>query len=348
MSFMKSKIGKRILFILILGLAALIFWKNTDSTGMGLDDFKMSREQTKKIDKIFISPNDADKGYIILTKEAPDQWNVTNGKENYATDTQYVSRILNWLLPRLQVKNPVNDAAVKYIERDMALNATKVVFYDGEEALKTIFVGGGTSDGYATHMYLPGSDRPCVVEIPGFAGTLNIYFNTDINNWKTSVLIDYPINEIALLEVDWPFTPEQSFSISNKGEEASLYTKSGPLKNVSNNTVLTYLNMFRKLSRESGATVGINTNPEAKKEVIEGGILFHLKITSTNGTVDNLDVFRRPVSSETYGLSDKVGKLKDFETDSYFARLNNDSDFFVIQDIVFNKIMKQAKDFIRE
>jgi hypothetical protein len=348
MSFIKSKIGKRILFILILGLAALIFWKNTDSTGVGLDDFKMSPEQTKKIDKIFISPNDADKGYITLTKVAQDKWNVTNGKESYATDTQYVTRILNWLLPRLQVKNPVNDAAVKYIERDMALNATKVVFYEGENVLKTIFVGGGTSDGYATHMYLPGSDRPCVVEIPGFAGTLNIYFNTDINNWKTTVLIDYPIHEIASLEVDWPFTPEQSFVISNKGENASILTKSGPLKNVSNNTILTYLNMFRKLSRESGATVGINTNPKAKSEVLKGGILFHLKITSISGTVENLDIYRRPVSTETYGLSDKVGKLKDFETDSYFARLNNDSEFFVIQDIVFDKIMKQAKDFVRE
>ena len=348
MSFFKSKIGKRIVLILILGIAGLLLWKNVNSTGTGLSDFSLSKSESSKIDKIFISPNNRDKNYIILTKKSKDQWTVTNGSETYNTDTQYVYRILNWLLPRLQVKNPVPNSALENVERDMALNANKVVFYNGKKEIKTIFIGGGTPDGYATHMHLPGKDRPSVIEIPGFAGTLDIYFNANINNWKSTVLIDYPVADIAKLKIEWPMEPKHNFLITNDRTGAKITGVNGPMQNISKNTLLTYLNMFRKLSRESGATVGVNTNEELKKDVLNGGILFSLNITNSRGKTEVLDIYRKPVSSETYRISKTIGSLKDYETDSYFAKLNKGNEFFVVQDIVWNKVMKKASDFTRK
>ena len=348
MSFIKSKLAKRIALVAIVTIGSGLLWRNVNSTGAGLDGFKLKAKTAATVDKIFISPNDRDQNYLILEKKSKDNWTVSDGKNVYNTDTQYVYRILRWMLPRLQVKNPVPDGAKARVEREMALSANKVMFYNGDKVLHTIYVGKGTPDGYATHMHMPGNDRPSVVEIPGFAGTLTNYFTTDINEWKSAVIIKYPLADIAKLDVQWPNNPNANFTIENDRNGTRINSQGKPLSNVSRTTILTFLNMFQSLSRESGATVGINSQAAEKQKVIDGGVWYKLSITNSKGKTEVLEIFRRPVSSETYSISDRIGSLKDYETDSYFARLNNSKEFFVVQDIVFKKVMKTAQDFIRK
>ncbi len=344
---MGSKFKVRIALVAVLAVISWILWKNKNSTGgAGLNDFKLSTAITKKVDKILISPNNKTQTYIILTKRTDNSWWVKNNNTELETDTQYVNRILNWMLPRLQVKAPVGDKALEKVNRDINLYGKKVMLYEGDKVIHTFFVGGGTSDGYATYMHLPGAERPSIVEIPGFAGTLDFYFTNNIMEWRSSKLFSYKLADISKLEVKWAADNKDNFSIS--------HTKNGPIfsaaniseKDISNNTMLTYLNMYESVYRETGNMAGINRDSVARNAVLAKGWFFEVQIFNTRGVPKKVRLYYKPLSAETYAITERVGSLKEYETDSYFAQVDNNTELFVVQDIVFKKLMKKASDFV--
>src|SRR5205085_6319633 len=97
-------------------------------------------------------------------------------------DTHYVNRLLFWLMKKIEVKNPVPDKAEESVSRDIISSGIKVIFYEGEQVVKTFYVGGTTPDGLGSFMHMPGTDRPVITQIPGFDGTPAIYFSNNLQD----------------------------------------------------------------------------------------------------------------------------------------------------------------------
>ena len=339
---------------LIIAIGSLVIfallWKNQNqSSPWNSDLFRLKKAES--ITAILLSSNDPSKGYVKFIKNAKG-WTVTDGTHSYAADTQSLNDLLFWAMPRLHLKNPVPDAAKENITRELAQNATKAVFYSNDKAVHTVYVGSPTPTQESTYMYAPDTERPCVIEIPGFTGYLTPYFHTDIQQWRSVYLIDEEASAIQSLEVHYPNAPDQSFAIvqdpTHFTAELRPSLEGTVIKTAQTGLLLGYLEMSKRLSREAGENAGINKNTEAQKNVLNGPVLAKLTYTFTDGTSSTITLYPMPVGSETYSLDTREGRPKMNETDLFWASHSDEPDrLWVIQSLNLQNRLKKRSDFLK-
>jgi hypothetical protein len=348
---------KRILITVIIlaitTITGVVLWKNINHTGsIGLKDFAI--EKPEKITRIFFASNDSKLGWLQLDKEKDGVWWVKTETKKYKADTASVHDLLNYVMANLQVKNPVNDAALESVNRAMALHAVKAQFYSGSELVKTVYAGGPTYDQLATYMYLPGEanskkhDRPCVVIVPGHNGFVTPYFNVDINSWRSPAIIDIPSKDIANLKITWNEEQEEGFEIRKNEESYELLNYKGAMVNANQNRLIAFVDMFSWITREGGEIAGINNNKEAKKALLASNPFFIIDIQDKNAKHIVLKVYHRPVSEETYAPVARTGKINVHETESYWGVLEGTDEIWVLQDGILKNRMRKLSDFTRK
>lgn len=344
---------RRFRFPLIIALSSLVIfallWKNQNQSSPWTSDlFRLKKAES--ITAILLSSNDPAKGYVKFIKNDKG-WTVTDGTHTYSADTQSLNDLLFWAMPRLHLKNPVPDAAKENITRELAQSATKAVFYSNDQAVHTVYVGSPTPTQESTYMYAPDTERPCVIEIPGFTGYLTPYFHTDIQQWRSVYLVDAEASSIKSFELNYPNAPDQSFAIIQDPENFSAQLRqslNGPvMAGAQTGLLLGYLEMSKRLSREAGENAGINRNLEAQKSVLSGPILAKMTYTFTNGKSSTITLYPMPVGSETYSLDTREGRPKMNETDLFWASHSDEPErLWVIQSLHLQNRLKKRSDFL--
>jgi hypothetical protein len=70
-----------------------------------------------------------------------------------------------------------------------------------------------------------------------------------------------------------------------------------------------------------------------------------LKLATRDGKSQTLELFRIPVSDETYAPEDRDGNLRLFEIEYYWARVNGTPELVQMQDAVLRNRLKKLTDF---
>ena len=333
---------KRILITLSLLIAAtaafFLFKKNLNRTAeTGSFDFALKKPAA--ITKIHYSSNNKNLGYLTFTKEADGNWWVDNGKKKFKADTSSLRDLLYYVMAKIEIKTPVNDASLDNVNRDLALNATKAQFYEGNELVLEFYAGGRTADDLGTYMYLPKHDRPCITQITGHDGYLTPFFNTDIQNWRSPVIFEAPASQIRSLQVLWNENPNESFTIQQNGEELTLTSSKGNILTSSRNRLLAYLDMFVSITREGGPPAGINNTPQ-RDTILSGVPFFECKAVLQNGKTQHLKLYRRKISMESYSPETKIGELKVYETETFWGASGVEKEIWLLQDAILHKNLK--------
>jgi Domain of unknown function (DUF4340) len=332
--------------VLILAVVIyFIFRKDLNQTSdLSSKDFAIPADT--KINKFFYAANDKSKGYLTFTRNDKGEWWVENGKNRFKADTNSINDLLQYVLPKMQIQSPVNDAALDHVNRQMALNGVKAQFYVGSELIKTFYVGDQTADDLGTYMYLPGSERPCVVKIPGHNGYLTPFFNTDIQNWRSLDMMNIPASDIDKVSVVWAENPGSGFTITKNGDEPFMQNQNGNKIMANKNRMLAYLDMLTGITREAGGVAGINKTA-AKDSILATSPFFSISVTKTNGQRVKLNLYRMKVSSETYSPETRDGSLKVYEVETYWGSMEGSGELWVMQDAVLKNRMKRLSDFIK-
>ncbi|MCC7298194.1 MAG: DUF4340 domain-containing protein [Bacteroidia bacterium] len=339
-----KRIYYSIALLLLAAIGFFLFKKNLNSTSsIGVNDFSIANPQ--KISKIHFASNDRKLGFLTFSKSKDGIWWVENGKNKYKADSIAVSDLLNYVMKKVQLKAPVNDASLEYVNREMALNATLAQFYEGDKLVKKLYVGGRTSDNLGTYMYLPGTDRPCITQIPGHDGYLTPYYNVNINNWRSPALFECDPTMIQSLQVNWPNNPENGFTIRKNGSEPELFAFNGKKVETSRNRLLAYLDMFASITREGGESAGINKSTE-KDSIISGNPFFEVIAIFKDGTKRGFQLYPRKVSMETYSPENKIGELKVYETEIFWGKALQSDEIWLVQDAIVHKNLKTLTQLI--
>lgn len=335
---------KRILLLLVVvAVAAIAFFllrRNLNSTmEAGPKDFAI--EQIQKVDKIFFSKN-SNKAYILLQKEASGQWTVKGPQGTYPANQSNVDMLLNFVMKKLEVKYPVGDSASDEINRTLYLHAVKAEFYLGGALEKTIYVGGPTQNSLGTYMYMPGLKRPYVVQVPGFEGYLTPYFSTSLNDWRSKEVFNVPADKIRKLETIWYEEPGESFTIDRPNDAGiALLDGQGNRMDVPMNPVRSLVGMFEHVQMEGWP----NVSKARADTVLRSKPFCSLRITTTDGKMQTLDLYRIPVSDETYSQEDRQGNVRLFEIEYFWGRVNGANELVQMQDAVLRNRLKKRKDF---
>jgi hypothetical protein len=334
---------KRILLLLsVVAVAAIAFFllrRNLNSTmEAGPKDFAI--EQTQKVDKIFLSKNST-KDYVILQKDEAGNWTVKGAQGVFPANTSNIDMLLNFVMKKLQVKYPVGDSASEAINRNLYLHAVKAEFYMNGDLEKTLYVGGPTPNSLGTYMYMSGLKRPYVLEVPGFEGYLSPYFSTTLKDWRSKEVIHAKAADIRKLEVAWHEQPSESFVIDRPDDAGiALLDARGAKVSVAQNPLRSLVGMFEHMHMEGWP----NLPRQRADTVLRSKPFCTLKLNTRDGKSQTLELFRIPVSDETYASEDRDGNLRLFEIEYYWARVNGTPELVQMQDAVLRNRLKKLSD----
>ena len=343
----ESKLMRKnlIYLILVLALAATVVFifteKKKESQVPADQDFAF--QETARIDKIFMADKGGNK--VILEKQS-NHWIVNNKFPVMPAKIKMLLKTIRTVAVANYVSKPKWDQVI----RELATTSTKVELYkDGEnQPFKVYHVGGDDSQSNGTYMIMEidgeVADRPFLLHIPGFTGTLSIRYFLDENEWRDTEVFDYEMEDIKQVHVEYPGAKEQSFVLNvidadsfsvrsldgNKSGNQKLY-KQGVVK---------YLSSFNFLNAET------YVNDHSKKDSISATTPFAIvSVTDQSDITHNMTVFYMPQTKRSKLQFDPVGNKIPYDLDRFFALVHDGKDFVVIQDFVFSKIFRKYDDF---
>ncbi len=324
-----------LLIFAILAAATYFYLNKEDKTFKG-DEFAI--KNTKKIAKIVIW--DKTKRRVTLTKE-DDHWQV-NGKHRARQDA--VDLLLK-TFSSLHVRAMVPKAAENNIRRNINTNGIISEIYDKDNnQLKVLYIGSGSQGNMGTYMIQKGSKYPYEVGIPNWDGVLAPQFMLDEVDWKDRGVFRYKTEEIKSVSLEYfqPDRKELSFRIDKKDgkfQVQKLYglpEKRSPIKA----KTLYYLKGFESLVAEAFES----KNPKRESYTTVSPFC-EIKLETNKGEQKKVQLYPLP--------GRKTGEINDgtpvrANVERYYASINDNEEFMLIQDRVFRRILAPSSFFFDE
>lgn len=322
--------NNKLAIVAILLLTSIAFWlinkDKKDSNRTNRKDFAIAN--TDRISKIVIK-NKTPMEAVLERKE--DGWFV-NGE--HPARQAHIDVLLK-TLRRMEARNVVPVAARETVYKNMITAGTEVNIYDGDEMIKTIYIGGQPSDQMGTYMMLNNSTRAYVVHIPGFQGFLSSRFFANELDWRNHNIFKVDNIDLASVEINYPKKPENSFRIEQSDR---LILKDGEGNEVPLNEPLgqQYISFFRNVNFEAFLNGKRLINIDSIRNSTP---LFELSVTDKQGKTKSMKAFQKKAQA---GTTNSDGSPKIFDNERMYASIEDD--FVLIQHFTFNKITKHLSD----
>lgn len=291
-----------------------------------LRDFSI--EDTARVDRIFMVDKENEK--VDLIQKANNQWYVNN---RYPAKTYSVNLLLK-TMHRMRIKNPVARSAEENIIKRLATKSVKVEVYDGDDILKTYYIGGVTQSQTGTFAMLKGSSKPFVIEIPGFRGYLSSRFHTDSILWRSTKIYKYNAEQIDKIDVAVGDKPGQSFSVKVKGRsQYELFNNEGE-KAVKFDTLA--VRRFVKEFRNKSFTRFITAEPRFKTDSIYNSPFFYK--------------FNLKLNNQNKATELSLHRMKNYQADDiteidYLNGIIDQNTWVRVQTHIFATMFKELDDF---
>lgn len=326
----------KILIIIVAILAAVYFifltrpWSTLKPE---LKDFAI--KDTARITKFFLA--DKRGNAVTIAKNEKGIWMVDN---TYEADVTKVNLLLA-TMHDVTIRNPIPEAAYNNVIAKMATEGVKVEFYEGDENVKTLYVGTPTPDQMGTYMMIDGSSTPFVTHIQGFVGYLSSRFFPYAMKWKGRKLFDTPLEEVASVKITYPKQPANSFELKN----TPVTLTDGTGKNVpvaDEKFAKFYLSGFQNLYFEGYDEALSGFKADSIKQLTPYCII---ELTKTNGAKTRLQVNNKRVDEHTKIQYNEEGKILSSDTEKYYAFINDEKEVAYIQHYNFGRLFKTLHDF---
>jgi hypothetical protein len=222
---MRKRLPLILLFVALAGVAFWLWKSNTGTTLAGpLADFAVP--DTAHVSRIFIADKE---GKTVDLVRGEHGWTVNGLPANPIP----VNLLLKTFL-RVEVRSPVAKSMENNVMKVMASKAKKVEIYEGgSEPSKIWWVGHATQDHFGTFALLEKpdvgkSDVPFVLGMTGFSGILNTRFHTKLDDWRSSVLAQYPdLTKITSVRVEHPAQDSAGYRVTFENDKLALLNANG-------------------------------------------------------------------------------------------------------------------------
>ena len=286
-----------------------------------------------------------------LLERQDDGWTLNGTYKAHSKQVQYLLTTLY----KVRVKMPVSRASHDNIVKQLASQSTKVEIYQWvprinlfdkvklfyhEKRTKVFYVGDATMDSSGTFMLNEGADNAFIVYIPSFRGFITTRFTANPDDWRDHAIFHETLADIQSVTVEFNDDPEGSFTVENMGKHQYKLTRLADNKVLPYDTlkVINMLSSFNDLRFESLFT---NSMDQARIDSITGSPFLHyVVVTDKDGNKQDMKTFRKLVLN---GVTDMGGELGDVDRDRMYALVNGGSDFVLIQNYVFDKVLHDVR-----
>lgn len=340
---------KKTWFYILLLLALLAFGLYTTiERKVKSDDARFSEFATPNIEEVTrVDLEDKEGRKMVLAKENG-KW-MLNGK--YPAKMQFVKEML-FTMENIYTASPIADVALEHAIKQMSTRSNKVsVYLNGDdEPEKVYYVGGMSPDKSGTNILreIDGkvSDRIYVVRLPGHNGFVTDVFYVDETLWRETTVFGYAPSEIKQVEVDYVSEDSlHSFTLSNENNVFTLTTPSLEFTDneLDKGVVTNYLMGFTKKNVES------YHNEFDKIDSIKKVMPYaNLRITDVGNEVLEIPIYYMPNDERSKTQFDEFGRKLKYDVDRYYAEVNENNDWAIIQKYTWNEILLHSHKFLKK
>lgn len=280
---------------------------------------------SSRISKIIMSDKS---GNSILLEKNNNVWTINNKYDVWQRQIDYTLKVME----DIRIKSSVSEKKIDYVIKNIATTGVKIELFQDNKRIRSYYIGGNTKDFTGTYMMMEGSETAYIMHIPDRnPGILNPKFGIEgiqvnENIWRSPVVIDYSKNDIKKIVCEDVTNPEQSFTVDL--ENIGLYDFKEQ-KVVIDQTSLSYWNIaFEDLK------CGVY-KPNLEKNDFD--LIKKIYITTRSKT-DSLFIYdKTKIQSTKKEFNPSVG----YKYSSF-----NNSDLFIIQNNIFNKVLITLEEFL--
>ncbi|MFO7923726.1 MAG: hypothetical protein R6U58_08555 [Bacteroidales bacterium] len=216
-----KKYGFHITGMIVLALLAIFLHEYRKGTSLDRRETAFSIDDYESIEQISISDRDEK----VTLKKMDGVW-ILNSR--FEARKNAVDMLLK-TFGRLRVSSPVSLDLHEEITEKLLTSPVRVDINLGRRS-KTYFVySAGASS--PTYMIMKGSSQPYIIEVLGFSGNVASLFVSDESFWRSNILFNYTIDEIAEVFVYHRENEEESFTLrQSPGQDFSLHSYPGGKK----------------------------------------------------------------------------------------------------------------------
>ncbi|MBO6026577.1 MAG: DUF4340 domain-containing protein [Bacteroidales bacterium] len=341
---MKKNKPAIILTIILIAIAILLVWNNRYLTSLRGDSADFMVWDTATITKVFI----ADRlEHETLLERQDNGWTLN---KDFKAHPKKIDQLM-YTLYRVRVKTPVSRSSHDNIIKQMASSSTKVEIYQTvpainlfnkiklffrEKRTKVFYVGEATRDSSGTFMLREGADQAYIVYIPGFRGYISTRFTANPDDWRDHTIFHEQLANIQSVTIEFGQTPELGFRVDNMGKhqyQLSSLTDNTPVP-FDTLKVINLLASFSDLRFES--LLNNILLPTRIDSILHSPMIHHIMLTDKDGNISSLKTFGKKVeASNAIPYEDREN-----DVDRMFALINDDHDLVLIQNYVFDKVLK--------
>ncbi len=319
--------------VAILGFGVWYFLFNDRRAGEG----SFTVNDTAGIGKIFLAPNNSE--HTITLERRGSGWIVNN-------EYPVLQSSLNQLLTTIHNQrslHPVTDNQRDAVVRSLIGSGVKVEIYDREgRQMRSFYVGNETSRFSGTVMIEAGSERPFVVQIPGFEGYLTPRYTADLAVWRDRAVFAYEPGDIEEVQVQYPGRPEDSFTMLD--HDGKLDVRLDPSVRthmpLNERRVRSYLNFYRMLYLENyqsyrGLDTIIRNMPE----------LATVRVKGSGGRETTVRFLYAPMEERGHNAVSEYAENNIYSNERYYAIMNGGKDTATVQIQMFEKLFRKGSEF---
>ncbi|MGY8989530.1 MAG: DUF4340 domain-containing protein, partial [Flavobacteriales bacterium] len=303
-------------FYIYISMLILCIYFSSCKKDVNEKDFNIT--ETEKIDKIIMSDK---AGNIIELEKDEEKWTINSKYPVWQRQIEYTLGVMK----DIRVKSSVSEQKTNFVLQNIATKGVKVEIFEGEQKLKSYYIGGNTSDHTGTYMIMENAKNTYVMHIPNrHPGILNpkygiegIYVNENI--WREPITININPKEINEVKVMDFINEEQSYTINIENKTLTDFINNEIL--IDNRKYNEFASFFSNLQ------CGIyrsDLNPD--------NFILSKKIYITNNNqTDSLIIY-------DVNKIQKTQKEYSSTVENLYAKWNN-SDMVIIQKNIFNKVL---------
>lgn len=268
-----------------------------------------------------------------------DTWMV-DGK--YPASKPLIENLLE-TLQKMRIRAEVNRDAVPNVLKDIAAHGVQVDIYRGSLLTTTYYVGRETQDHLASYMFRKGDKVPCEVHIPGFRGYLTPIFTAEAIKWRSHLIVDLDVYDIARIELEIPQVPQESFAIyqTNKDFAMELLEGHRQIAHFDTARVSQMLSKFKNLNFDEFASIVPNSNAA---NCVAGTPRTILRISDTKGNNHEVKVYLKYTNPDDAKIIPDAKLREELDVNRLYAIVDN-RDTVLIQNWIFDFILQPASYF---
>ncbi len=323
-----------LLLFLVLGVSAYFIYSKGGKASAG---DQIAIKNTNQIYKITLKSK---KGKEILLTRKDKNWEV-NGKYNVRPAA---INLLKETFEEVRVHAFVAKAAEKNVRNEMKVNAITVKAYDKKNQLiKTLYIGGTAPGKIGTYFQQDNDDYIYVARIQNWEGLIRPRFMLNEEDWRDKSVFNFEAKTIKKVTVEYPDRPQYSFQIDQEGKDIEVTGFKGsttPEKPLIKPKALYYLKGFERLIAEA-----FETENRKRDSLIQTAPFCQIHLETTQGEKRKVDLY--PIAGNI--LENEIdGTTKRAQVERYFASIDDNREFMLVQHMLFQRILAPIEFFFTE